>query len=252
MFSPRKAILIRVAVDQTFGRWNAPCNPATGEFVYVPIPQDRANAPGMARGYHAIVGPALEEFSRRNATDVRLPAWLRDSRMHLDPDFDHLTYGDTVTRGRRLTSFEKHDLVVFYSGLRPIQGSGLIYALIGVLVVDRVRRVADIAESEYEHNAHTRLLERSGSDIVVVGKPGVSGRFSRYIDIGERRDNSYRVRRDLLEAWGGLTVKDGWIQRSANPPLFLDPARFGDWLASRTLTLLAANNPDSAVPRIKS
>ncbi len=34
-----KAILIRVGVDQTYGRWNAPCNPDTNDFVYVPIPQ---------------------------------------------------------------------------------------------------------------------------------------------------------------------------------------------------------------------
>ncbi len=33
-----KALLVRIGVDQAFGGWNAPVNPDTGEFLYVPIP----------------------------------------------------------------------------------------------------------------------------------------------------------------------------------------------------------------------
>lgn len=242
--TPGQAILVRVAADQSFGQWNGPCNPATGDFVYVPIPQHKPNAEGMAREYLPIICPALEAFSASNGVDVRLPENLHGQRMHLDPDFDHLTYGDTEDRGRKLLGFRENDWVVFYSGLRSVQGSrDLVYGLIGLLVVDSVRRVADIPSAEHDRNAHTRLLNRTDSDIVVTGKPGVSGRFLRYLDIGEFRNRSYRVRQDLLNAWGGLGVNDGWIQRSANPPLLLQPAMFADWLRKQQPTVMAVNNP---------
>jgi len=241
---PERAILIRVAVDQTYGKWNAPCNPNTGDFVYVPIPQDKPNAEGMARRYVPAMDHAVQAFSERNAAPVVIPEPLHDRRMHLDPDFDFLTYGDTEVRGRKLLDLRENDWVVFYSSLRPLSGATrLVYGLIGLFVVESVRRVADIPMAEHDRNAHTRLLHRVDTDIVVSGKGGLSGRFERYLDIGELRDGSYRVRRDLLEQWGGLSVRDGWIQRSANPPLFSEPALFAQWLQARQPRLLAANNP---------
>ena len=239
---PGNIILIRVAVDQTYGNWNGPCNPETGDFVYVPIPQNKPNSTGMEKRFDKIITPALADFSDRNQVNVNLPKQLHDQRMHLDPDFDNLSYGDTAVRGKKLLSFKENDWVVFYSSLRSVHGgSGLIYALTGLLVVDSIRQVGDIPESEFDHNAHTRLLERTATDIVVRGKPGISGKFSKYIDIGEFRNRSYRVRLEILEEWGGLTVNDGWIQRSANPPLFLEPEKFSQWLQVRNPILRASN-----------
>jgi hypothetical protein len=37
-------------------------------------------------------------------------------------------------------------------------------------------------------------------------------------------------------------VKDGYIQRSAVPPLFIDPARFLAWLRRQAVQLLPRNN----------
>jgi len=62
------------------------------------------------------------------------------------------------------------------------------------------------------------------------------------LPIGEWRDRAYRVRRDVLEAWGGLSVKDGYIQRSARLPQLSDPMRFQRWLASKKPILIQANN----------
>lgn len=240
---PEKVILIRVAVDQAYGNWNGPCNPETGDFVYVPIPQNKPNVTGMEKLYDNVIAPALADFSGRNRVDVVLPQQLHCQRMHLDPDFDHLSYGDTAVRGKKLLSFNENDWVVFYSSLRSVHGEpGLVYALTGLLVVDSIRQVADIPVAEFDLNAHTRLLERTDTDIVVRGKSGVSGRFSRYMDIGEFRNRSYRVRLDILEEWGGLTVNDGWIQRSANPPLFLDPKKFAHWLQARMPALKHSNH----------
>jgi hypothetical protein len=36
-----RAYLVRIGVDQAFGGWNAPMNPETREFVYVPIGDGR-------------------------------------------------------------------------------------------------------------------------------------------------------------------------------------------------------------------
>ncbi len=74
------------------------------------------------------------------------------------------------------------------------------------------------------------------------GRVGSSGRLQRCLPIGEYRDRAYRVRRDLLEEWGGLSVKDGYLQRSARLPRFLDPHRFMGWLESQRPVLMQANN----------
>jgi hypothetical protein len=241
--APKRAILVRVAIDQTYGRWNGPCDPTTGDFVYVPIPQEKPNTDEMARTYRPSVDSALRRFSERCGIQVELPPHLHGERTHLDPDFDFLTYGDTADRGRRLADFERGDWVVFYAGLRSIRAEQrLVYALIGMLVVDRVERVGDIPPDRFDHNAHTRLHKRTESDVVVSGQRSVSGRFERYLDIGELRDGSYRVRRDLLDAWGDLSVRDGWIQRSANPPIFRDPHRFAKWLAAQAPQIVASNH----------
>jgi len=50
------------------------------------------------------------------------------------------------------------------------------------------------------------------------------------------------VRCDLLEEWGGLSVRDGYLQRSARLPRFLDPPRFMAWLESQEPVLVQANN----------
>jgi hypothetical protein len=77
----------------------------------------------------------------------------------------------------------------------------------------------------------------------VRAMPGESGRLNRAIPVGEWRHRAYRVRRDLLEAWGGLSSRDGYIQRSAVPPKFLDAVRFVTWLDTQNPAFLDANNP---------
>jgi hypothetical protein len=109
--------------------------------------------------------------------------------------------------------------------------------------VDAVVSVADIPEGRWSENAHTRKARHASGDIVVRARPGVSGRLQRCIPIGEHRDRAYRVRRDVLEAWGGLSVEDGYIQRSARPPTFVNPRRFYDWFQHKDIPLAAANNP---------
>ena len=79
-------------------------------------------------------------------------------------------------------------------------------------------------------------------DIVIRAQPTISGRLQRSIPIGEWRDGAYRVRRDVLEAWGGLSVRGGYLQRSARLPEIIHPKTFLDWFYSQAPDLLQANN----------
>ena len=242
-----KAVLVRVGIDQSAesGSWNAPCNPDTCDFVYVPIKQDDANVPGMEKHYTDNVVASLEKFSRENDCDVPLPEHLIGERMHLDPDFKNLTYGDTEKRGKHLIDFYKGDLVVFFAAFKPIKPvttkGKLVYALIGLLTVDKVVRVGNVPKSRWDENAHTRNRRQEPTDVIVRGKRKGSGRLAKCIPIGEYREGAYRVTKPILKEWGDLDVKNGYLQRSANPPLFKDPECFYKWFKSKTPELLPSN-----------
>jgi hypothetical protein len=139
---------------------------------------------------------------------------------------------------------QEDDQLVFYAGLRPTSACGhkLVYALVGVFVVHEVVKVTDIPGSRWHENAHTRKLKHWPHDIVVRAKTGDSGRLRRCIPIGEWREGAYRVRSDLLQAWGGLSVKNGFIQRSAVPPAFQKPEQFSGWFQQQRIQLLQRNN----------
>lgn len=235
-----KALLVRIGIDQKYGGWNAPVD-AAGRFVYVPIPEPPGTPfhPGLERRYNEVL-PALRRFG-----DLHLPPGLLDRPMHLDPDFECLTYGDVGgRRGAGMVGMAAGDLLVFYAGLRPVHPCPhtLVYALVGLYVVREVVPVAAVPAGRWYENAHVRRSQRGETDVVVRAEPDRSGRFDRCLPIGEWRDGAYRVRPDLLDAWGGLSVKDGYIQRSAVPPAFHRPERFLDWLGTQTIQLHARNN----------
>jgi hypothetical protein len=155
------------------------------------------------------------------------------------------TYGDQGQRGKRITTvLDVDDLLVFFAGLRPVDGPSrpLIYAIIGLYVIDEIVSAVSIPETRWIENAHTRRVPTDG-EIVVRARARVSGRLRRGIPIGEIRGKVYRVRNDLLDAWGGLDVKDGYIQRSVRLPAFKDAAKFYSWFVAQKPALVAQNNP---------
>lgn len=111
-----------------------------------------------------------------------------------------------------------------------------------MLVGDEVVLPATIPADRHRENAHTRKLKIGAPDIVVRAKPGLSGRLMRCVPIGEWRNGAYRVTNHFLEEWGGLSVKDGFIQRSVRPPSFLDAKRFYRWFLKQDVDLLQRNN----------
>lgn len=246
-----RAVLIRIGIDHSFGKWNAPADPGTGEFVYVPIPEGKSVTQfhrGCKRTFDEVV-PHLENFSKRFGFDLdrqmRFPrALLLDRYMHLDPDFEHLTYGDDGNRrGKVLRTLTEDDLLVFYAGMRStdLAEKWLIYGIVGMLVVDRICEIRAVPKSRWHENAHTRKTRHGEHDLVVWGKPAVSGRLKRFLPIGEYRDQAYRVRRDLLKLWVGLSNRDGYLQRSGRPPLFLDAGAFRHWFNGQNIPMIAAN-----------
>ena len=244
-----RALLVRVAVDQAYGEWNGPVDPTTNEFVYVSIPDKREFITGLETPYTNVM-PALAAFAtgRESKAPIMLPGHLLTRTMHLDPDFANLTYGDTKDRARDLAKFAKDDLVVFYSGLRPCRSCPhrLIYAIVGLFRIDEVVRLDSVPEARWNENAHTRRVKRNDDDVIVRGQAGTSGRLKTCLPIGEWRDRAYRVTKDLLDTWGDLSCKDGFIQRSAVPPSFRDAARFLRWFESQKPEFIAENNPGGA------
>jgi len=165
--------------------------------------------------------------------------------MHLDPDFEHLTYGDQGERAKQLrANLRGGDLIVFYAGLADTSGAAqLVYALIGFFVVEDFVLATEVPRAQRDMNAHSRrVLLPGATDLIVRGRCAVSGRFTRCVPIGEYRDRAYRVRKDVLKEWGGLSVKDGYLQRSARLPRLLDPPRFMQWLERQRPSLMQANN----------
>jgi hypothetical protein len=243
-----KGILVRVGIDHSYGQWNAPVDPDSHRFVYVPIPENQKFHPGMEKPYRELM-PDLNVFCSNQGCDLdrdlKFPTGLLEGNMHLDPDFQNLTYGDWGDRrGTEISQLKEGDFLAFYAGLKPIKKCEhkLIYALIGFYTVEEIVPIYNVPKNRWNENAHTRRSNHNKAEIIVRAKKGLSGRLEKYISIGEWRDRAYRVRRDLLDAWGGLSVKDGYIQRSAVPPSFLHAKRFYEWFLKQKAVLVQKNN----------
>lgn len=243
-----RAYRIRIGIDQAYGGWNAPMDPETNEFVYVPIPESREMRSELATPYE-LIRRALARFEAKHPTarpkHLQLPSGLAPANMHLDPDFDRLTYGDSGTRrGKGLTDLGLGDVVVFYSGLKPVTPCQhrLVYALVGLYRVEESVRARSVPTHRWAENAHTRCIELEGSDVIVRASGRGSGRLSTCIPIGEFRDRAYRVQSGILADWGGLSCRDGYLQRSAVLPTFLDPPRFMRWFEKQGPQFVSANN----------
>jgi len=258
-----KALLVRVGIDSEYGVWNAPVNPSTGEFAYVPIPEtgDKKGKPifypGCETTYEQFKAPC-EKFGKAH----ELPPKFDDWYAHLDPDFLNLTYGDidgkdvstgkTNRSGKHIRELNDGDILVFYAGLKPIkrepEEDRLVYAIIGLYIIDGKPISAKdlIYKGERCKNAHTRRqYSEADIDIIVLAKRGgESGRLEKCIPIGKRRGKGkqYRVTEELLGKWGGLKVKDGWIQRKGTLPWFCNPEKFYKWFKNQNIQLVASNN----------
>ncbi len=246
-----KGVLLRVGCDSTpkGGNWNAPVNLRSLEYVYVPIAghEERYEHLGSCPTY-GIFSSALGRLG------VALPPHLTPStKVHLDPDFTSLTFGEPYrdktgklsSRGRTLDQLDAGDFIAFFAGFRAVghpRSFPLPYCLFGILRVQSKTFVGDLPVDKRYSCAHGRR-KGAENDLVIWGDPKASGRFPKAIPIGEYRNRAYRVTKELLHEWGDLTVNDGYLQRSAIPPFFLDPHKFQYWLdrQEKALPLLQSN-----------
>src|ERR1700680_2679234 len=154
-------VVVRVAIDQSTkgGMWNGPINPKTGEFIYVPIPdkEDKCYRSGLQRSFKELL-PTLNGFVvKHEISDLGFPKNLMNRSMHLDPDFEHLTYGDNSKKqGRVLKGLVRGDFVVFFSSLASIENNELVYALIGFYEIQENIAASNVKPEQYHENAHTR------------------------------------------------------------------------------------------------
>ncbi len=238
-----RGILLRVGIDSQSGEWNAPCC-NDGRFCYVPIPYGRNSERGPAFDhYYSEFKPYVEHMG------VEWPSPLSGT-CHLDPDFVHLTHGDQGARGMRIREFiSAGDFIVFWSGLRSVHTKEIRCFIIGFYTVSCVVNASEVGSLDAHRNAHTRdNLAADCEDVVVFANPEKSGRLWKHIPIGRSRNGHQRVDRELLTAWGDLQTKDGkkwkdgYIQRSAAPPIFRNSAKFLKWFWAQKPKLVHANN----------
>ena len=248
----KHAVLVRVGIDSSdkSGNWNAPVNPDTGEFAYVPIVEGECEGKKKIRPkYKAMM--SYEQFKKpcRDLGKKLHPKFLQKGKFaHLDPDFKYLTYGDQGKKKTRLENFhlDKGDMLVFYAALEPpYAGSGdLVYALIGFYVLGKpgVTELDDIPQNDWHKNAHTRREYIKDDDIIFSGtKDGKSGRLKRCIPIGEYYPNGYFLKTEIQKKWGEpgkVYLQYGYLHSLHNPD------RFYKWFEEQDVQLVQQNNLD--------
>ena len=147
-----KGVLLRVGCDSTAkgGNWNAPVNLRSLEYVYVPIAgnEERYQHLGLPDIWHLFLGA--------RAPGVALPPHLAPStKVHLDPDFTSLTFGEPYrdktgklsSRGRTLDQLDADDFIAFFAGFRAVghpRSFPLPYCLFGILRVQSKTFVGDL------------------------------------------------------------------------------------------------------------
>jgi len=246
----KKAILVRVGIDQSdkSGNWNAPVDPDTGAFAYVPILEDEGNGKKPIRHGYKVSYKQFKKPCKNLGKELHQKFLKKGKFAHLDPDFKYLTYGDESRKKKRLESFhlDKGDILAFYAGLRPPHAGScdLIYALIGLYVLEKpgVTALDDIPQKDWRKNAHTRREYIKDDDIIFSGtKDGKSGRLKRYIPIGEYRPNGYYLKTAIQKKWGEpeeVCLQHGYL------PKLSDPDRFYDWFKEQGIPLVPQNNLD--------
>jgi hypothetical protein len=252
-----RALLVRVGIDSGSGGWNAPVDLETKRFVFVPIPDCRYNPSGQyidggKLTYREEKIPDLLQRFRKECEKkgcdepdqkyFSLPGKLVDAAMHLDPDFEKLTYGDDRRRGRKLCSQRDGapvDFLMFYAGLRSVKDGNIVCALIGMLDITWPTCSSQDLSSDAERlcNAHSRWTVRN-DDVVAKSKQETecSGLFDKCIPISSYRNGAHRVKEHLLKQWGGLSSRNGYIQRSGTLYDFEDTRTFQDWLKDQLRT----------------
>ena len=115
--STHEALLVRVGIDlsKDSGIWNAPVNDVTGGFAYVPIIENETKGKKRIRSGYEISYDQFDGPCQKLSKE--LPSRFRNECVHLDPDFQYLTYGDEGNKGAQLKNLVEGDILAFWAGL---------------------------------------------------------------------------------------------------------------------------------------
>lgn len=204
-----------------------------GSFDYLPIPEDYESA-----------GPTYSEYQLPNFggsvldfVDKIRPGgdgeWIQErdkiasKRLHHDPNFEDLTYGDVVgTRkaSRIYSDLEEGQLIGFYAGLQTDYKHRYI---IGYFTVDEI----DDEPARHPQNAHGLRVKAAGKpkndEVVIVDGREPGGLLESPYKISHKIDSPpwHEVSPEAVEE---LNIVDGTVAVSIKPPLTLnmDPEDF--------------------------
>ncbi len=219
-----KALLLRVGIDKGYGSCLAPIF-ADGSFEYIPIPEKRYTSEN--RAYSDLPGrncASLAEF---------VPAKLRDSFPHMDPEFETFTYGDpTRNKRRQLARLVPGDLLIFYAGLEPTDGIDRPRLfIIGYFTVKNVYDFGEMPETQHNsmlqrvrNNAHAKRDTMDKGLVVVEGDPQESKLLPKAIPLGDSRNYAMPDLAHILRYSGSILRSIGhWVGEE-------DLHQIKDWL----------------------
>lgn len=229
-----RSLIYRVGADSTdagggiYGRLSE-----DNTFTYLPIPE-RDNS---------VSTPKYREHPMKE----KIPERLLNKHIHLDPDFKQCTYGDIYKdsngnkkpKGQELLQFKNKTPVrlIFFSALKNEKGD-IRYGFIGQFIATQIKKINELSDKKKTRNVHGQRENGEGDGLSVIAiadkDDPKSGRFSKFIEFACFRDNCYRVRRDLIEKWGGWSSKNGYCQRGG-PWKPGNHKKFKKWL-TRKLT----------------
>jgi hypothetical protein len=215
-------LLLRIGIDRGTGGCLAPIY-EDRSFEFIPIPEYRATS--ESRVYANMVG----RTSKRIVDFV--PEKIKFSHPHYDPEFDTFTYGDpTKTKRNQLSKLSPGDILIFYVGLRPIDGKDKSQLfVIGYFDIEEVYDFKKIQKSDYDsvfkkfpNNAHSKIylrlkelkVEYSDNNLIIVkGKSKSSRLFTKALPIGDYKGNMLEELEDIFGYKGSLQRAVGhWIK----------------------------------------
>jgi len=227
--------LLGIGADSTNSEPAPPVYP-DGRFEYVPIPEKGGpdgttetrtygstplrHREGSMADYLDVIRPRPGEEDGPVLSGEELAAWP----LHVDPNFEALTYGETTSRGAYtalLRELDPGDGVAFYTGLRSGEGGYRHRYVIGYFTVTEVvdcRRLGPAGTSftelsaddqaalmgRHAENAHAKRFRATGrlangDGLVIVDGTEPGGLLERAFPISERRRGGHYYLTDDLQ-----------------------------------------------------
>lgn len=229
------SLAINVGANTNEPGFRAPVRP-DGRFEYVPIPEAKPTAERV---------PTYGDLAPHLTCDI--PAEVRETAVHLDPEFpeypfcDRYTYGDEHgVKAGPLSALSAGEYVFFYATLSVAEAAEWLPPRWGAFVIGHFRLARDPVTGEeypglsaeeqavFENNAHVKR-ETNDARVLLLGDPEESRLYERAVPLSTPAGGTEANR--LVTEWTSDSGKGPWWRR----PMRLDDSdteRFLDAAAS--------------------